>query len=141
MNRFTCPRRVGEFGPWSRESGQDGLRDDGCCDFCGSLDPDIFMSRLESGDVELTPTDKNYKTYIRNVGGKSFKQTYRTDDDSTGDTSKHVWTTRDVDESKFYFQHLSEKQMSRFIELYNEKNIRLSVPGHFYTMPFFMRAT
>lgn len=39
---------------------------------------------------------------------------------------------------KGYFQHLSEAQMKRFIELLNEKKIKLAHPGYFYVLPFFI---
>lgn len=38
---------------------------------------------------------------------------------------------------KFYFQHLSPEQRETFIELYNDKTMKLGYPGHFYTRPFF----
>jgi hypothetical protein len=170
--------------------------DDGTCDFCGSLDPDILMARLEAGDVILVPTDKNYKVYVRNKGGAPFRQSYRTDkmedrvkaaavnvkcmrcahcygnaadgyadtcakcgrhrdapdltDDERHDAIAYEngdpldpmrnwkWTTRETDETKFYFEHLSEDQKKRFVELLNEKRLRLDVPGHFYRRPFFI---
>lgn len=40
--------------------------------------------------------------------------------------------------NKGYFQHLSEAQMKRFVELLNEKKINIGVPGYFYTRPFFI---
>lgn len=41
--------------------------------------------------------------------------------------------------SKFYFEHLSDAQKLRFIELLNEKKLRLEYPGYFYRLPFFVR--
>lgn len=40
--------------------------------------------------------------------------------------------------SKFYFQHLSVDQRKRFVDLYNDKTLKLAFPGHFYVRPFFM---
>lgn len=38
---------------------------------------------------------------------------------------------------KFYFQHFSEAQMKRFIELFNERRIRFSGGIGFYVFPYF----
>jgi hypothetical protein len=53
--------------------------DDGTCDYCGSLEGDLFMRRIEVGNVVLEPTDKNYKVYVKNDGGEPFTMTYRID--------------------------------------------------------------
>lgn len=58
--------------------------------------------------VELGPTDKDYKVYVDGMNGK------------------------------FYFQHLSEEQMKKFVELLNAKTLKIGYPGHFYTTPFFI---
>ena len=152
--------------------------DDGTCDYCGSLDADVFMARLEAGDVTLDPTDKNYKVYVHNNGGAPFKQTHRIDtpegrrknaavcaariqqdpacemSDADRDDAKRYaageeldpmdqrhwkWTTREVQEVKFYFEHLNEEQKKRFVELLNAKKITLNYPGYFYRTPFFIR--
>lgn len=111
---FNCPRRSEAMMAQPRDgvlldywNERDGHR---VCGYCGSMNPDDFMVRLEAGDVELTPTDKNYKVYVTGAG---------------------------LSHAKFYFQHLSEPQMLRFIELLNEKRLKLAYPGHFYRMPFF----
>lgn len=41
-------------------------------------------------------------------------------------------------ESKFYFEHLSDEQKTRFIELLNAGKLNLREPGHFYRLPFFI---
>lgn len=46
--------------------------------------------------------------------------------------------TQEQSQTKFYFEHLSEPQMKRFIELLNEKRIKLNYPGYFYRKPFFV---
>jgi hypothetical protein len=58
--------------------------------------------------AKIGPTDKNYKAY---VDGMQFK---------------------------FYYFHLSETQMRRFVDLYNEK--KLVMDEAFYVWPFFMVA-
>ena len=32
------------------------------CSYCGSIDPETFMTQVRSGE-QMTPTDKNYKIY------------------------------------------------------------------------------
>ena len=63
----TCPRRTGELGPWSRNTGEDKWRTDRdgtrTCSFCGSLHPEDFFKAIKEG-CELGPTDKNYKVYV-----------------------------------------------------------------------------
>src|SRR6478736_1690914 len=89
------------------------------CSWCGSLDPEVFMQRLEEGTIKLTPTDKDYKVYVENDGGLYFMG------GMAGGTSK------------FYFQHLTKDQRIRFLTLLNEKKIKLRDPGFFYVLPFF----
>lgn len=43
-----------------------------------------------------------------------------------------------IDSHKFYYRHLSEEQMIRFVELYNNKTMKVGHPGYFYNPPFFM---
>lgn len=114
---------------------------DNTCSYCGSLNNDYFMQRLEAGDVECGPTDKSYKVYVRNKGGEPFKQSYRgcpPESLCTYETCDH-WVTRTVEETKFYFQHLTDSQMRRFVELANAGQIAMGYPGRFYNLPFFMR--
>lgn len=111
----TCPRRMGTWGPWERVENLDGWREDGTCTFCGSLNPVEFLEQLERNEVVLTPTDKNYKVYV----------------DHKEDSSRF---------NKFYFQHLSNEQQLKFIELYNVQPPLFEIKGgDFYVMPFFAR--
>lgn len=112
--KHVCPRRVADQGPfqypdsdiWNVESGNL------MCSYCGSLHPDYVLEMMRLG-VELIPTDKNYKIYVRVFG---------------------------VLEGKFYFQHFSMEQKQEFIDLYNYKPHTFTVgdPGHFYVLPYFM---
>lgn len=112
---------------------------DNTCSYCGSLHPDILMARIEVGTVTLDPTDKSYKLYVHNEGGEAFKQSFRGEDcPGGGDPTKWVWTTRDQEQCKFYFQHFSPEQRKRFIVLLNEKKLKLNHPGYFYQLPFFV---
>ncbi len=51
-------------------------------------------------------------------------------------TSGAAKTARSI-QAKFYFQHLSEAEQDRFIELHNTRKLNLGFPGHFYVPPFF----
>jgi sugar lactone lactonase YvrE len=128
-----CPRRV-ESPMTARlfPGGDTYDRADGTCSYCGSLNPDVLMARLEAGDVRITPTDKNYKVYVVNEGGEQFMQCYR-------ETAGGPMLTREVEQTKFYFQHFSDEQKQRFVELVNEGRVKFSYPGHFYVLPFFVR--
>jgi len=104
-----CPRRIENPGGVFNLPEDDSTPSLDICTYCGSLLPDRFMSEVEAGTVTLTPTDKDYKVYVEGLG--KF--------------------------TKFYFQHLSEDQKNRFVELLNQKRLKLNVPGHFYVLPFF----
>lgn len=77
------------------------------CNYCGSMHPGDLFEAIEQG-VEIIPTDKNYKIYVGESGGR-----------------------------KFYFQHFDEEQGKKFIELYNARKIKIGYPGYFYVTPFF----
>jgi len=154
---FQCPRRAeshfGSLPAFARDNDYDPSDDS--CRYCGSLNPDTFMARVEAGDVKLGSTDKNYKVYVENAGGNPFGQTYRDcprDKEMTGaagnkymvsscdkgpDQCTH-WVTRQTEGAKFYFQHLSEDQRKRFVEMMNGPGkIQFQGGYGFYVMPFF----
>lgn len=137
-----CPRRAENFVLPGDKTSEDYFDGDDSCSYCGSLNPDILMTRLESGDVELGPTDKSYKVYVKNLGGEKFKMWHsrKCPDVMTCDrrTCQH-WTKDERDQTKFYFQHLSQEQKIRFIELLNDKKLKIGEPGHFYSRPFFIK--
>lgn len=137
-----CPRRPADPGHvFKFLSAEDDWRDDGSCSYCGSMNPDTLMERLEAGTVSIGATDKNYKIYVHNEGGEPFRQTYRDcprDSDCTYENCTH-WVTRDIDTTKFYFMHFSQEQMQRFVDLYNEKRLKFSGGFSFYVWPYFMK--
>jgi len=154
--KFQCPRRGESHFGSSPEFARDNDYDpsDDTCRYCGSLNPDTLMIRLESTDVRLGATDKNYKVYVENDGGTPFKQSYRDcpkDKEMVGTAgNKYMtwscegprtcthWVTREMSSAKFYFQHLSEGQRTRFIELLNDKKIKFPGGIGFYVLPFFI---
>ncbi len=140
QKKINCPRRAENPMADRMFPGPDTIRSDGTCSYCGSVDPDVLMARLEAGDVELGPTDKSYKVYLKNNGGAPFQQSYRdcpSDSKCTGPDDCTHWVTREAGNAKFYFQHLSDEQQKRFIELHNDRKLHIGYPGHFYARPFF----
>lgn len=136
-----CPRR--EENPMAEKIfPHDDEYLDGTCSFCGSLDPDMLMARLEKGEVSIDPTDKDYKLYVHNKGGEDFTRRYRTDSKPfiSWTSPEHDWKVEKITQAKFYFQHFSVEQRKRFVELINEKKLNINYPGHFYRLPFFVRA-
>jgi hypothetical protein len=104
------------------------------------MNPDDFMSRLESGTVRLGATNKSYKVYVSNAGGEPMRQTFRDcprDATCTPDDCAH-WTTRETHQQKFYFEHLSHEQRARFVELLNDRRLKFGDGESFYVLPFFM---
>lgn len=159
---LTCPRRMVEVGPWERSEGLDSwVSRDGyqVCSFCGCLHPDKFFDLVESG-AEVGPTDKNYKAYIQAPNpkagqivevGRSSGPVYDLDGNPMI-SDPTIWekVTGSYDRAimgrapstltlKFYFQHLSEEQCKKFIELHNSGVMKLGYPGHFYRPPYFAR--
>lgn len=110
---FKCPRM--QEVPVHMQMNFDAVwRPDRSCSFCGSMNPDDFMSRLEDRSVELEVTTKDYKVYVRTL-----------------DASRPT-------PIKFYFQHLSPEQQRRFVELANEKKLIFSGGIPFTVLPFFI---
>ena len=81
------------------------------CKYCGSAHPDDFMDAINNHKTVLGTTDKNYKVYVTNLPS-----------------------------IKFYFHHLSDEQMKRFVDIYNSQQIKYSLDIPFYVLPFFMRS-
>lgn len=112
---FFCPRGPGPDSPFKVPfNGSAHWRDDGTCSYCGSLKAELLFEQIERGAC-ITPTDKNYKVYV--------------------DLIDHQ--VRGA--GKFYFQHLDQDQQTRFIELLNQRKIKIGFPGYFYVTPFFAR--
>jgi hypothetical protein len=110
---FFCPRGSGPDSPFRAPfNGEAHWREDRTCSYCGSIDPELLFEQIEKG-AEIGPTDKSYKIYVALIGH----------------------TVRGA--GKFYFQHLSPEQQTRFIDLVNAKTMKIGMPGHFYVLPYF----
>jgi hypothetical protein len=111
MTEFKCPRR-GEIGDLSilKVPDHDTWRDEGVptCSWCGSISQQAFLAAIDGG-LEVVPTDKTYKAYVKMPTGQK----------------------------KFYFQHLDEDGRKHFIAAINAKTMKIGYPGHFYRRPFF----
>lgn len=158
---FKCPRgeedgRADQQAVWTL--------DRNTCSYCGSMNPDELMGLLETGEAELSPTDKDYKVYVQRANPRFGKQ--RISGSSTHPRLPYVLLTEEKYRAavadgacmakdylpgafvrwdpepaktyeKFYFQHLSPAQRMRFVELLNEKKLYINEPGRFYRLPFF----
>jgi hypothetical protein len=112
-----CPRRA-EVPNANAYSESDQWDTDDTCSFCGSLNPELVLEWMRTGQCSLGPTDKSYKVYIEKTDG-----------------TKH---TKGAD--KFYFQHFDEEQMQEFIRIFNlrPRPFEIGYPGKFYVLPFFV---
>lgn len=158
-----CPRRDEVGGQFP---GADEWRDNDTCSYCGSLSPDVLMAGLEAKQLTLDPTDKTYKIYVHGIPNPGAGELECFGSTNAKEPGSGWVLLKDLTEeqkkaarghgspyttafcfgpapserfAKFYFQHLSEEQMKRFIELHNAGSLRLNTPGHFYVRPFFMR--
>lgn len=152
LPEHTCPRR-GDFAPVQEQDfGKDTPREDGTCSYCGSYPADKLLELLEKGELQIVPTDKNYKVYLnRSVPAEqeaALKEEARlaASKDEDGEHRFEEWwelarhdIIRGERVGKFYFQHFDEVQMQKFVDLYNENKLRFGYPGYFYVLPFFMK--
>lgn len=110
---FTCGRRNELFAYQANRRGEDyySMRDGAPrCSYCGSISEEKFFEYVDQG-ATVEPTDKNYKAYVSGEG---------------------------IAFTKFYFQHLSESGMHKFVEYMNAGKFKLAYPGRFYRAPFFV---
>jgi hypothetical protein len=152
---------------WRQRGGLAGQENVGrSCSYCGSLHPGRFMELVRDGWI-VGPTDKPYKAYlarprtaqeiavlrqqwtdatdgaaqiIRAAGQRDGKTAGQVADDL-----ERFWATQELPlasesghAAKFYYQHLSADQRREFVDLYNARTMRLSYPGFFYSLPYFM---
>lgn len=118
------------------------------CSYCGSMHPDEFMQAVRDG-YTVGPTDKSYKAYLSETptdeqmaerkaqAVERYVRMGSSQDSALRMVESDLSIKAGRDVGKFYFQHLSDEQRSEFIELYNNKTMKVGYPGHFYRRPFF----
>lgn len=76
-DKFTCPYRMNQVGPWGYKENLDYWRKHGkdrCCSFCSSWHPneftafldEVISTKAEKCHIEIS--DKKYKIYITRLG-------------------------------------------------------------------------
>ena len=156
---FECPRRREVPRHMRVTPPPDHWRPDCTCSWCGSLSPAKFFEAIEAGH-QIGPTDKNYKAYvdlpnpdagkiveIGSDNGPAFDMDGQPTRDDLTDEEKAAGRYRRPIRGeagphlheKFYFQHLTQADRDRFIELHNAGKMNIAYPGHFYVMPYFCR--
>lgn len=127
-----CPNsgRGKPYRGYLNEDRPDDLR----CDFCGGLRPEVFMRRLELGNIILSPVFHRgglnllprEQLFVRTWGGPCFIEAYRI-------SRKHGgWATREVKDVRFYLNHLSRDELRRFAQLLDEGRVKLDCPTAIY---------
>ena len=135
-------------------------RDDGTCSYCGSLSPEALFAAIENGTAVLGATDKDYKLYVDLPNPKEGQP--RLSGSTNAGECPQGWLPADAEaktkwglspgttfyvvrpdgptrHAKFYFQHLSDDQKQRFVDLYNARRLKFHPGDGFYVMPFFMK--
>jgi len=121
------------------------------------MHPEDFFAAITSGHM-LIGTDKNYKVYVEvphpfagkiiavgsesgpafDAEGKPNKDDLTLLEKARGRYDRKIMGTAPaMTQAKFYWQHLDEAGMDRFIELYNAKKINLEPRFGLYRAPFF----
>jgi hypothetical protein len=160
MPKITCRRQRFEAVLAVQKDHKVTLRPDGTCSYCGSIMASAFLAAVEEG-AQVTPTDKNYKAYVRVPDPKAGK-TRVVGTASGGEKPGPKWVAADTEvlaasgratdyttwmllgvrdyykTAKFYFQHLEPEDEERFLALLKEGRMKLGFPGHFYTLPYFL---
>lgn len=162
-----CPRKADATLP-SQLTHDSQWRDDGTCSYCGSLNPDLLFAAIEDGAAELGATDKNYKLYATLPYDRPDELVISASTNASmteDEAARGGWLKADAEargrwrlseftsfyrlrphgsrrHTKVYFQHFSEAQMRRFVELHNQKRLRFAPGDGLYVWPYFMqRAT
>lgn len=139
-----CPRQTHEATMEVQRQHQSHWRDDdGTCSYCGSISPEQLFAAIAAG-AELGPTDKNYKVYVR-LGERAQSHIATLREGAQAARVEYAKECRDAlavlermpVHPKFYFQHLSDDEQQRFVDLLNAKQLNIGYPGHFYRLPFF----
>ncbi len=114
LDAFVCPRR--------REDGTDGEQ-----------------FRLDRHDQWTRRGDRYACNYCGSMHPEEFLQAAR-EGVELGPTDKNYTVYVGPSSRKFYFQHFSRAERLEFLQLLNRGALNLSYPGHFYVLPFFIKA-
>lgn len=149
---FTCPRRIEDgtdndsvftYGgknkdEWHKREGHY------VCSYCGSVQPEAVFEAIEIG-TPIGTTDKSYKIYVdlpgdgkkRSRGSANYAQPGYKKVPFKKEWKAPAEPTLTF-HGKFYFQHFSDQDKHKFIDLINQKKIKYAGDFGFYVMPFFM---
>lgn len=154
-----CPRQHQEATMSSQLSHKSHWREDRTCSYCGSISPEYLFESIKQG-CTLGPTDKNYKIYVDLI--EPHPEELHIVAVSTDIESGEGWIPADparlekegfrgvayksmiikargpVKFGKFYFQHLNGDERQQFVDLLNQKKLKIGYPGYFYVMPYFI---
>jgi hypothetical protein len=155
-----CPRMVEATLP-SQLSHVTHWRENGTCSYCGSISPEMLFAAIEAGTAVLGATDKNYKLYVDlpnpkegqpRISASTNEKTAPGPEWLPADAeAKAKWGLSDgttfyvvrpdgpMWHAKFYFQHLSDDQKQRFVDLHNARRLKFHAGDGFYVLPFFMK--
>lgn len=161
--RLESPRYAGEvdLDVWESGYGLAGQNEAGdSCSYCGSLNPARFMELVDAG-WWVDPTDKAYKAYLAEPlteaqvaerRGQWMAQPFvaavreaarRQNAADVDATVEKEWEQYPAARghgqvlAKFYYQHLDDGQQQRFVDLVNDRTMKIGEPGYFYVPPFF----
>ena len=96
----------------------------GSCSYCGSMEPAALFEAI-TGGAEIYATSRNNQLFVR----------YIEIDPETG----RVGETPTQAEGMFQFEHFSESERTKFVQLLNDEEITFGYPGHFTILPFFVQ--
>lgn len=138
------------------------------CSYCGSLSETAFLEAIEAGCkvIQTDKIYKAYVMMPNPIAGKTTvcaMSNHRQEgwievtEENLGTLPWDRWCGegREPDkkwigqwvsmspegertQEKFYFMHLCEESMKKFVALLNEKKINIGYPGYFYVTPYFI---
>lgn len=129
----TCPRRMGEMGPWEYKENLDHWETSRwnpyyqstwpeqferprTCSFCGGIHPDDAIKLIEAG-WEVGTTGKSYKRYLEPPGTRERYQILLEQIKGDIEKAKSPEMVSPVPPVKLYTMHMSRQQIDRFNEI------------------------
>lgn len=158
-----CPRQRHEATLDAQRNHLSHWRDDATCSYCGSLMPAKLFEAIEKG-APIAATDKNYKLYVEIDNPKAGEPRVVSSCNFAIDPARleaegwqvvtdalrqqfdllpsHRFVQIRPDEAKVtakvYFQHFTEAERHRFLDLMNAGRLTFRVGVGFYVLPFFV---